>query len=156
MSIKDNLIREVDLFLMKPLLVAKYQGVIRRNLLLALEGQPAGPNAIANLIAAVHHGDIQAWVGVAGEEGNRKMVGMVFTTVATDYFLGTSRLVVYGLNAEARVSPDAFAKGLNTLVEYAKKRGCRTMVAQTSVRGIRKVLEGNGWTNGQCVLTKDL
>lgn len=154
--LKDTLIADVDLFPVKPLVAAKYNWVIRHHLQKALEGQLAAPDAMVKLIKAVHHGDIQAWLGIAGEEDARKIIGMLFTSISTDPYLGARRLLVYGLNLEAQIAPEAFSKCMNTLAEYARKRGCHTMIAQTKVKGLGRLLERNGWTNGMSILTKEL
>lgn len=154
--LKDSLIQDVDLFLMKPLLISKYQGVIRKNLAEAMEGQKGGPNAMRNLIAAVHHGDIQAWLGVAGPEGDRKMIGMLFTRVTPDRLMETKTLLIYGFNLKAQLHPDAYEKGFQTLADYARQHGCYALVAQTKVGGLRKLLDRYGWSNGMTTHTKEL
>lgn len=154
--LKDTLIADVDLFLVQPLLVSKWQGVIRHNLQRALAGEKVGPKGLQNLLTAVHHGDIQVWVGVAGDEGERRTIGMLFTRVVNDPFLDSKRLLIYGLNLEAKISVESMTKCIDTLAVFARQRGCYAMVAQTRVNGIGRILENNGWTNGAKTFSKEL
>jgi hypothetical protein len=154
--LKDALVQEVDLFLLKPAMVAKYQSLLLHHLAKSLEGQKAGKDARMNLLKGLHAGDIQAWLGVAGPEDARRIVGLVFTAISVDPYLAIRRMLVYGLHMQEQLSPDAVAKCLGILGKYAEKRGCYAMVAQTSVRGVARLLENNGWTNGQSVLTKEI
>lgn len=154
--LKDTLVQDVDLFLLKPLMISKYQNIIMHHLTAALADQKAGPNARINLMKGIQHGDIQVWLGVAGPEEERRIVGMVFTTVSSDPYLGVKRLLVYGLHMKEQPSPESMKKCVEGLEAYAKKRGCHIMTAQTNVRGIARILERYGWTNGQSVLTKEI
>lgn len=154
--LKDTLVQDVDLFMLKPLMISKYQSVIMHHLTEALADQKAGPNARLNLMKGVQHGDIQAWLGVAGPEDARRVVGMLFTTISSDPYLGVRRLLVYGLHMKEQLSPDSMAKCIRELATHAKKNGCSLMMAQTNVHGVKRLLERNGWTNGQSVLTKEL
>lgn len=154
--LKDTLVQDVDLFLLKPLMVSKYQLVIMHHLTQALADQKAGKNARANLMKGVMGGDIQAWLGVTGPDDARRIVGMIFTTISADRYLDVRRLVVYGLHMKEQLSPDAMIKAMDRIVDHAKKSGCSSIIAQTNVRGISRLLERHGWTNGQAVLTKEL
>lgn len=154
--LKDTLVQDADLFLVTPTVLAKNQHIIMHHLSEALVSQRVGKDAGVKLVKALHAGDIQAWLGIAGEDGARRIVGMVFTTVSSDPYLGVRRLVVYGLHLKEQLGKEAMAKCMEALEKHAKKRGCDTMVAQTSVRGVSRMLEQHGWTNGQCVLTKEI
>jgi len=154
--LKDSLVQEVDLFLLKPLMVSKYQGLIMHHLTEALSDQKAGKNARLNLLKGVQQGGIQAWLGVAGPDDARRIVGMLFTTVSFDPYLEVRKLLIYGLHMKEQPSPAAMTNGLKALAEYAKIHGCNQMVAQTNVRGISRLLERHGWTAGQAVLVKEL
>ena len=79
--LKDSLVQEVDLFLLKPLVISKRQAIIMYHLTEALADQKAGKDARKNLMEGLVHGDIQAWLGVTGEEGSRRPIGMIFTTI---------------------------------------------------------------------------
>lgn len=154
--LKDSLIQEVDLFLLRPLMVSKYQALIMHHLTAALADQKAGKDARLNLMKGVVHGDIHAWIGVSGQENERRIVGMIFTTITMDPFLGIRRLLIYGLHMKEQLAPVAIGECLQSLADYGKKRGCNIMEAHTRVRGITILLERNGWQNGQSVLTKEL
>lgn len=153
--LKDSLIPDVDLFLVKPLMLSQYQALIRRNICRAFAGVKAHPNAVQNLIAGMHHGDIQVWVGVSGKE-ERKLVGMLFTMVNTDHFLGTKKMVIYGLNLEAKLSPEAMKSAMAKLEAYAKSKDCYCVFAQTKVRGISKFLESCGYSSETTLWTKEI
>lgn len=154
--LKDTLVQDADLFLLKPAMLAKYQGLVMHHLALALANEKAGKSARLNLLKGLQHGDIQAWLGVAGEEDSRRIVGLVFTTVTIDPWLDVRRLLVYGLHMKEQLSKDALEHCLGVIEAYAKKRGCHLMEARTSVNGVARILNSNGWANGQSILTKEI
>lgn len=154
--LKDSLVQEVDLFLLKPLMVSKYQALIMHHLTAALADQKAGKNARLNLLKGVQQGGIQAWLGVAGPDDARRIVGMLFTSTYTDTYLDVKNMLIYGLHMNEQISPAAMKNGIDVLAGHARNCGCVQMVTQTNVRGLSRILKDNGWTNGPAVLTKEL
>lgn len=154
--LKDTLVKEVDLFLLKPIMAAKHQVLLMSHLMEALKDQKTGPDARLNLMLALQRGDIQPWIGVTGPEGERRIAGVVFTIIDTGRMLGVPKFVIYGLHMNEQLAPEAMEKCLNSICDYAKKRGCREIEAVTAVHGVAKLLERHGWTNGQSILKKEL
>jgi hypothetical protein len=154
--LKDTLVKEVDLFLLKPIMAAKHQVLLMSHLMEAIKDQKTGPEARLNLMLALQRGDIQPWIGVTGPEGARRIAGVVFTMLAKDHLLDMPKLVIYGLHMNEQLAPEAMDKCINSICDYAKKRGCRRIEAVTAVHGVAKLLERHGWTNGQSILKKEL
>lgn len=154
--LKDSLVQEVDLFLLKPLMVSKYQALIMHHLTEALADQKAGKNARLNLLKGVQHGDIQAWLGVTGPDDARRIIGMVFTSISTDPWLDVKRLLIYGLHMKEQLSSEALTHCFGVLEKHAKNCGCYAMRAGTTVHGINRLLKRHGWTSGPSVLVKEI
>lgn len=154
--LKDGLVQDVDLFLLTPIMAANNQFVVMHHITQALANHKAGPSARKNLLEGIQRGEIQSWLGLAGEEGNRRIVGMLFTIAAIDRYLDLKKLTIYGLHMKEQLSPEAISKCLSTLEAHAKKYGFAQIEAVTAIRGIGKLLERHGWTNGQSILTKEI
>ena len=156
MAIKDKLISEVIFHRLQPLAISKYWALIQQNILEALGGQVIKEGGPARLMAAVQSGQIQVWAALSKDEERPTLVGMVFTQIMKDPLLGSSKLLIYGLNLKAMPTAEAFSKCLHELELYAKASGCYALEAQTVWSGIRKLLKANGWGESITLQTKEL
>lgn len=153
--IKDQLIQDVLFQRLQPLAVQKYWNLISAMLIDSLQGQTAATGHVVRLMAAVQDGRIQVWSALA--HGDKPvLVGMLFTQIMSDPFLGTSELLIYGLNMRAALSQEAYAHCLSEIESYAKQMKCQSLRAQTDKNGVKRLLQSNGWSNGVCTLTKEI
>jgi len=83
-------------------------------------------------------GNLVAWASVDRE--TKKIVAIVTTTFLEDVCSGTRNLLIYSLFGIAdRIGKKNWTDGYETLMKYAKSKGCKKIVAFTRVDVIKKL-----------------
>ena len=152
--IKDMLADDVHFRRVTPLLLAKYSPIVQQNIKEAMARQKGSVNALANLMAAIHKGEIQTWVCTVNDPP--VLVGMLFTKIIGDPHLETKELVLYGLNMKVPLTDRAREYCSAILADFARKNGCYAMRAETQISGVRKMMERDGWSEGFTTHVKEV
>jgi hypothetical protein len=87
-------------------------------------------------------GSLVAWVSVDKE--SRKIVAIVTTTIMEDACSSTRNLLIYSLFGVSNIGKENWTDGYETLMKYAKSKGCRHLVGFTRVELIKKLAKFYG------------
>lgn len=105
--------------------------------------EPVDSNTLLGLLLA---GKAQCWVSLNEE----RRIGLVGVTMLTSSQLsGEKDLLLYALVAQRRVPREEWEDAVRVLRAWAKKQGCRRVVAYSTLESVRNMVEKE--LGGGCV-----
>lgn len=91
----------------------------------------------ANLLRGILSGVTQCWIYTREDVG----VGMVLTNVTKEPYSQTRDLLVYAVVSNGNSKPEDWNDGLDTLVQFAKNKGCMRITAFTNNKKLIRLLQ---------------
>ena len=104
----------------------------------------ATDDALNNIHTRLLQDNMQAWALVDMQEENTRVYALVITTIWEDPGTADRNLLIYALYGYNKIEEIMWKDGLETLKKYAKGTHCRAIVALTSVKRIKDVVESLG------------
>jgi hypothetical protein len=98
-------------------------------------------NKMNNILFSALDVSIDVW---ASRDKNNKFEGIVLTEILIDRPTRTKNLLIYCLYGYNKISELSWKSGFETLVKYAKGKGCSQIVAYTDVDAIIDVVNRLG------------
>lgn len=97
------------------------------------------PSAVlkSNLLRGIISNVVQCWLCTREEVG----VGMALTNVTSDPFSQTRDLMVYAVVTNGDSTPEDWEESLNSLISFAKNKGCNRITAFTNNRKLVTLLK---------------
>jgi hypothetical protein len=100
--------------------------------------------ALNNIHARLLQDDMQAWALVEMKQDSTKVYALLITNIWEDPGTADRNLLIYALYGYRHIEEHMWKDGLDTLKKYAKGTNCRALVALTSVKRIKDVVESLG------------
>ena len=90
-----------------------------------------------NLLRGIISGITQCWIFTRDEVG----IGMVLTNMTKDPYSQTRDLLVYAVVSNGESIHDDWEKGLDTLMQFARNKGCSRITAFTNNKKLIGLLQ---------------
>jgi hypothetical protein len=106
------------------------------------------------VLTALLAGSLVAWASVDKE--SKKIVAIVTTTIMDDACSDSKNLLIYSLFGLSNIGKDNWTDGYETLMKYAKGKGCNKLVAFTKVDLIKKLAKYYGGDTENTLISIDV
>lgn len=83
---------------------------------------------ISNILAGALGNKLQCWLAYRKKDGKFWPLGTVITRVDRSTIRGTNNLIIENLYGFGGVPGDIWRIGMNTLLEFAKGQGCKSVI----------------------------
>jgi hypothetical protein len=91
------------------------------------------------IFEAMLRDDMQTWVLSAPEGGAQVVYAVLTTSVLVDPASNSRNLVIYSLSGYKTITKALYEEGVEGLKEYAKAKGCTSIIAYTSVPAVERI-----------------
>jgi uncharacterized protein YbjQ (UPF0145 family) len=97
------------------------------------------PEGMNKIFEAMLRDDMQTWVLSAPEGGAQVVYAVLTTSVLVDPASNSRNLVIYSLSGYKTITKALYEEGVEGLKEYAKAKGCASIIAYTSVPAVERI-----------------
>src|SRR6056297_1406603 len=101
---------------------------------------------LSNILTALMSGVMECWAVYEKDEEDKKIIlyAVILTIINSDECSGSKQLVIYALATIQEGPRRLWKKGITSLVEYARSKGCERVVGYTNVESIKTFIRAVG------------